>query len=111
MDSKLYTIEPSQRATSELERLVAGGPSAVRGAVGTEFTLAVGQSELRVRVRPALENETLSIQLDALDVPFELLVTVVYNARLRASSPPHDETQAEALALVLDHVDPTKEHA
>ena len=86
MDSKLYTIEPSQRCTSELERLVAGGPSAVRGAVGTEFTLVVGPSELRVRVRPALENETLSIQLDALDVPFELLVTVVYDARLRASS-------------------------
>ena len=86
MDSKLYTIEPSQRATSELERLVAGGPSAVRGAVGTEFTLAVGPSELRVRVRPALETETLSIQLDARGVPFELLVTVVYDARLRASS-------------------------
>ena len=32
-------------------------------------------------------------------------------ARLRASSPPHDETQAEALALVLDHVDPPKEAA
>ena len=92
MATELYTAEPGEPArlngTSELARLVAGGPSAVKNAAarGAEFTLTAGPSNLRVRVRPALEYAALSIHLDALGVPFDLIVTVVYEARLHANS-------------------------
>ena len=99
MATELYTAEPAFPARfhgmSELASLIAGGPSAVRDAAarGAEYTLTIepvparaSEHEFRVRVRPALKDVALSLRIDVDDVPFELLVTVVYKARLHADN-------------------------